>query len=605
MQKLLVTAMLLATGGAIASQQPVPQLLVRLKPVAESGRESPQAARERLQSVARAAGVAMQADRAVGTQHRLLRLPAPQAGAELDDTLRRLRLHPDVLDVEPDVRIQRLAVPNDPGYAQYQWHLQSSADYPAAMNLPAAWDRSTGSAQGVVAVLDVGVRLSHPDLAGRLLPGYDFVSEVEFANDGDGRDANPDDPGDWVSRQDLLDSSVFSGCEIEDSSWHGTFIAGQVGAATNNAAGVAGIDWQGKVLPVRIAGKCGARLSDLLDGMRWAAGLPVDGAPPNPHPARVLNLSFGGDAPCTPSYQQVIDEITAAGALLVVAAGNSATAPARPADCRGVMAVAAVQYDGRKADYSNYGASVALSAPGGSYPLGIYSLDNSGTTVPLADTYGAKAGTSFASPQAAGVAALMLAVNPQLSPAQLIARMQASARPHTLVAGWPSCQTSAGACNCDTSTCGAGLLDAAAALEQALPALPLARILGPVAARAGETLSLDGSASTPGSGASITVWQWRQTGGPAAASLATPNAPQTTVALPQQPGSYVFELAVSDSAGRVDVDERVVVVSAPSGGAGDGEGGDGEGGGGGGASGWAWGAGLWLLALAAWRRRCG
>ncbi|KQP49345.1 hypothetical protein ASF44_01690 [Pseudorhodoferax sp. Leaf274] len=581
---------------AQVSQEPVRNLLVRLKPPADatastsSTREAPLAARERLRAVAATAGVGFEDERAIGRQHQLLRLPAAQSGAELEATVRRLRLNPDVLDVEPDVRVRRLAVPNDPSFST-QWHLQAPTTFAAAMNMPAAWDVTTGSTQVVVAVLDVGVRLNHPDLTGRLLPGYDFVSEVEFANDGDGRDADPSDPGDWVSAADKR-SSLFSTCDVEDSSWHGTFIAGQIAAATNNGLGVAGIDWRAKVLPVRISGKCGALLSDLLDGMRWAAGLAVAGAPANTTPARILNLSFGGDAACSPSYQDVIDEITEAGALLVVAAGNESGTVARPADCNGVLAVGAVQEDGRKTAYSNYGARVGLVAPGGTRTRAIYSLDNSGTTTPGVDTYGQKLGTSFSSPQAAGVAALMLAVNPALTPAQLVLRMQDSARAHVVVAGAPLCSTNgAVACNCDTSTCGAGLLDAAQAVLAAGPAQAPTAVAAPLAmTSAGSTVTLNGNASTPSAGARIVAWQWTQLSGPATASIARASDASTGATLPAG-GSYVFRLTVTDSAGRRDVADVAVTATSPSGG------------GGGGASGWWWGAGLWALALLAWRRR--
>lgn len=596
MRNTIVTA-LLAVGLAAqaqAQQEPVHNLLVRLQPAAETGREAPQALRERLRSVANAAGVGFADARAVGRHHQLLRLPAAQTGAELDATMRRLRLNPEVADVEPDVRVRRLALPNDPAFAT-QWHLQAPTQFAAAMNLPAAWDISTGSAQQVVAVLDVGVRLNHPDLAGRLLAGYDFVSELEYANDGDGRDADPSDPGDWVSAQDLR-SPLFATCAIEDSSWHGTFIAGQIAAATNNGLGIAGIDWQAKVLPVRIAGKCGALLSDLLDGIRWAAGLSVAGAPANPTPARILNLSFGGDAACSASYQSVIDEVTEAGALLVVAAGNEAGPLRRPADCNGVLAVGAVQEDGRKAAYSNVGARMGLMAPGGTATRAIYALDNQGRTTPGVDTYGQKIGTSFSSPQAAGVAALMLAVNPALTPAQLVERMQVSARPHVAVGGAPACSAQpAVACNCDTATCGAGLLDAAAAVAAASPALAPTAVVAPVSsAVGGATVLLDGSASLPSTGASLVAWQWTQLSG-AGAAIATPGAARTNVTLPAGAGSYVFRLTVTDSAGRRDIVDVAVTATAAGGGN--------SGGGGGGASGWWWGAGLWLLALAAWRQR--
>lgn len=597
MHKFLAAAVLAAglITQAQAEQALVHNLIVRLKPTAESTREAPQAARERMRAVASAAGVAMTDERPVGSRHHLLRLSTAQSGEALDATMRRLRLHPDVSDVEPDVRIKRLAVPSDPSYASQQWNLQSSTQYPSAINMPAAWDISTGRPQGVVAVLDVGVRLTHPDLTGKLLQGYDFVSEVEYSNDGNGRDADPSDPGDWVSSADKQ-SPLFSTCDVEDSSWHGTFIAGQIAAATNNGLGVAGINWQGKILPVRIAGKCGALLSDLLDGIRWAAGLSVKDAPVNTNPARILNLSFGGDAACSPSYQDVIDEITDAGALLVVAAGNGSGALKRPADCARVLAVGAVQDDGRKAYYSDFGARMGLMAPGGSTSRLIYSLDNSGTTFPGVDTYGWKAGTSFSSPQAAGVASLMLAQNPALTPEQLVVRMQDATRPHVRVQGFPSCSAIGTVpCNCDTTTCGPGLLDGAASVAAATSTLvPVAAIAAVPAAQGGSTVVLDGRGSRSGSNGGGVSYQWAQLEG-TTVQILNPNAAQASVQLPAGSDDYRFSLVVTGSNGLRDVATVSVKATGSSGG--------GNSGGGGGSTGWLWGAALWLVAGLAWATR--
>ena len=428
-----------------------------------------------LGSVARQAGV--QAAR-FGSAGSALRLDfeAPQTGDALQASMRRLRLHPDVLSVTPNVRMKRLqnqsVTPNDPLFGQ-QWHLQSPSAHAGAINMPAAWARTTGAEKPtVVAVVDGGVRDDHPDLAGRLLPGYDFVSEVDFANDGDGRDADANDPGDWVSLAES-ERSPFKDylCEEENSSWHGTAIAGQIAAASNNRTGVSGIHWGGMVLPVRVASKCGADLGDLLDGVRWAAGLPVDGVPLNPNPAKVINLSYGGSGTCDAAYQKTVDDITAAGALLVVAGGNASSPLTRPADCVGVLAVAAVRGDGAKAGYSSFGANVALSAPGGagvSGPdAGLMTTWNSGRTVPVSSTYGALAGTSFAAPLVAGVAGLMVSTQPSLTPVDLIRLLKSSVRPHTSTPSLPQCDGNAlsnQACNCTAETCGAGLLDAERAL---------------------------------------------------------------------------------------------------------------------------------------------
>lgn len=550
--------------------------------------------RARAARVAREAGVAVPRIPAAGDGRRIA-LERPLFGQALDDAMRRVRLHPDVAWVEPDVLVPLQqatpVVPDDSLFIQ-QWHLQApDASQPVALNLPAAWARQTGavapgSAAVVVAVVDSGVRLDHPDLAGRLLPGYDLVREPDIANDGDGRDGDASDPGDWVHADDLQ-LPVFAGCTTSHSSWHGTFIAGQIAAATNNAAGIAGLSWGAQVLPVRVSGKCGARLSDLLEGLLWAAGLPVEGVPDNPNPARVINLSFGGDTACSPAYQETIDAVTKAGTLVVVAAGNGSGALKRPADCQRVMAVASVQRDGAKAGYSRFGPGVALAAPGGSGSEGdtsteITSLGNSGLTVPAINGIALKQGTSFAAPQAAGVVSLMLAVNPALTPAHLIERMQAAARPH-VDTGLAFCSASTPAvCGCTSDTCGAGLLTADRSVE--LASGPAAMVDTRPVVLPGALITLDASRSAAVPGATIETFLWSQVGGPAV-TLSRHDQAVVTAQLPTSEASYRFRLTVTDSDGQTGQSEVTVVASVQTGG-------------GGGSSGWAWGAALWVWVLA-------
>ena len=585
----LALAAWLATGPLAA--QPVRGFIVQLR---DSGAQAPQRARDQLEAVARAEGLGLRGQAALGRRHHLLRLAQPLRGAALDSALRRLRLRPEVASVEPDVVLRRMALPNDPGFSQ-QWELQSPFSFPSALNMPPAWDRTTGHPGVTVAVLDSGILKNHPDIAGRFWPGYDFVSDVDAANDGDGRDADSSDPGDWVSGPESQ-TPAFQGCQVEDSSWHGTFIAGQIAATTNNLQGVAGINWNSRILPVRVAGKCGALLSDLVAGLLWSAGLPVEGVPANPNPARVVNISFGGDAPCASGnvYQEAIDSVTAAGTLVVVASGNGfGQQVTRPADCRGVLAVGAVRQDGLKTSYSSIGPSLGLMAPGG--PL--FSLTNAGLRGPGADSYGFKEGSSFSSPQAAGVASLMLSLNPALGPAQLIARMRAAARPHAFNPSFATCSNASSvntACNCTVATCGAGLLDANRATQLALD--PVAAIAPVPSPPAGTTIALDGSASAAASGSRIATWQWSQLSGPVLV-LAGASQPVASVALPAQSATFAFLLTVVDEAGRTDQATLTVVSVAASGN-------PPAAGGGGGATDWLWGAGLWLVALcASWRRR--
>jgi serine protease len=246
---------------------------------------------------------------------------------------------------------------------------------------------------------------------------------------------------------------------VTNSSWHGTHVAGTIGAASNNGVGVTGINWVSKILPVRVLGKCGGYTSDIIDGMRWAAGLSVTGVPANSHPARAINISLGGSGACSAEQQTAINEIVAAGTVVVVAAGNSNTDASNfnPANCNNVITVAATNRSGYRSYYTNYGSVVEISAPGGdtssSDSNGVLSTLNTGTQGPVADTYAYYQGTSMATPHVTGVASLVLSVKPSLTPAQVLQVLQSTAR------AFPVGST------CNTSICGAGIVDAAAAVH--------------------------------------------------------------------------------------------------------------------------------------------
>jgi serine protease len=406
----------------------------------------------------RSGGRGTKAVRRLGRSSEVVKLPAPLAGEELDGVMRSLATQPGVIAVEPDAIMQPLDAPNDPDLP-LQWDLTDPAVSGAyGINAAAAWDINAGSAGVRIAVIDTGY-LNHADLAGRFVGGYDFVSDSRIANDGNARDASALDPGDWITSTEAS-AGFFAGCTVDDSSWHGTHVAGTIGAATNNGVGIAGINRVSPIVPVRVLGKCGGYTSDIVDGMRWAAGLPVTGVPANPNPARVLSLSLGGSGACSATYQNAVDAITAAGAVVVVAAGNSNANAANysPASCNGVVTVAATGKAGSRSYYSNFGASVEIAAPGGDRIADdndtILSTLNTGLTTPGADAYVRYQGTSMATPHVSGVVSLMLSVNPALTPAQVTQILQSSAR------AFPAGSTCIG-------QCGAGLLDAAAAVTGA------------------------------------------------------------------------------------------------------------------------------------------
>jgi serine protease len=594
----------------VQAQSPVAAhgLIIQLKPGAQAqfSRELPSAAhakreslaQERMAAVAQGAGVKDFVHRQLSGDHRLMRFAKPLQGAALEDTMRRLRLHPDVAFVEPNVRVPLAQLPNDTNFAQ-QWHLGARSAAASALEMSNTWAITTGTSAITVAVLDTGVLRNHPDLqalGGRLLAGYDFVEDVDNANDGNGRDADPSDPGDWVTLSEA-NSATFPLCDAASSSWHGTFITGQIAAATDNSTGVAGLNWNVKLLPVRVSGKCGALLSDILDGMRWAAGLSVSGVPDNLNPAKVINLSFGGDQACSASYQTVIDELATRGTLVVVAAGNGTGSQSRqlkrPADCQGVMAVGAVQRDGAKTAYSFVGSNMAFMAPGGHSSAAntttlLLSTSNAGTTVPAGHIYGYKQGTSFSAPLAVGVASLMLAINPNLTPDALIARMKSSALPHASPVGYSSCAVSdTVACQCTTAQCGAGLLNPLGAVQDAAkPAAVIAAVGNPAL---GVSITLDGRASAAVGTPTIASFGWSQVSG-LPVSIPNAGASVTQVVLPSTYGDLVFKLRVTDTAGQIGETQWIVRLQAPAAVA---PSASGSGGGGGGAD-----HGLWLALLA-------
>ncbi|MCC2972741.1 S8 family peptidase [Massilia sp. IC2-476] len=350
---------------------------------------------------------------------------------------------PSIEYAEPDRIMTHMATANDPYYAQ-QWHY---TDTTGGLRLPAAWDKSTGTGV-VVAVIDTGYR-PHADLSGQILQGYDFISTAAIGNDGNGRDSDASDPGDWVAANECGAGSPASG-----SSWHGTHVAGTVAARTNNSLGVAGVAYNAKIVPVRVLGKCGGYTSDIADAITWSSGGTVSGAPANANKAKVLNLSLGGTGACDATTQNAINGARSRGSVVVVAAGNDNmnVSNASPANCSGVIAVAATGKTGGRASYSNYGTLVDVAAPGGDGSYSVISTLNSGSSTPGSDNYAGYQGTSMATPHVAGVAALMFAAKSTLTPDQVESMLKSTAR------AFPA----------TCSGCGTGIVDATAAVNAAI-----------------------------------------------------------------------------------------------------------------------------------------
>lgn len=435
------------------TELPTDRIIVKFKDETDTSQEEP-LSEERMSALNEKVGFPLRLFRAMTDGAQVMMLPEKLPLEEVRTISETLMTLPDVEYAEPDARMYHTLIPNDPQYGS-QWHYSGSY----GINLPAAWDITTGSNSIVVAVVDTGIT-SHSEFSGRVVQGYDFISYALDGNDGDARDSDASDPGDWVTLAESQ-SGWFYGCGVEDSSWHGTHVAGTIAANSNNAVGVAGVNWNAKILPVRVLGKCGGYISDIADGIRWAAGGAVSGVPANANPAKVINVSIGGGGACGATYQSAIDTATSLGAVVVVSAGNESmdASNSRPANCNNVITVAATDATGYLATYSNYGSMVEISAPGGDFnwDSGVLSTLNSGLTVPVAENYEYYQGTSMAAPHVSGVISLMLSVTPSLTSSQVLQILQNTAKDFN-----PS-----SICTSAPTTCGAGIVDAAAAVKAA------------------------------------------------------------------------------------------------------------------------------------------
>jgi len=581
-------------------------------------------------------GIALDAGRAISDRSHVV----IGRGMTSQQLAARLAAQSDIEYAVPDERKRIVEVPTDPFYASGpavgptsggpavgQWYLKPPAaastaahTAPAAINAEKAWDITKGSASIVVAVLDTGLRFDHPDLqGGNVLPGYDMISadspgDFTSANDGNGRDADASDPGDFVTAAD----STALGCAESNSSWHGTQTLGLIGATTNNGVGMASVSHGGvKVMPVRVLGKCGGFDSDIAAGVLWAAGIDVPGVPHNANPARVINMSLGGSGPCDAAngqaYIDAFGQANAVGAVVVVAAGNSGgNGVSIPANCPGAIGVTALRHVGDKVGYSDLGPEITISAPGGNcvntaggdpclYP--ILTLTNKGTTAPVAgaagaaytDSFDASLGTSFSAPLVSGTVALMLSVQPSLTPAQVKSKLQSTARPFPTTggtAGIPTCTTSSTSqdeCYCPnpgvgiTTLCGAGMLDARAAVASAA-GVQAAISLTTTTPTANQAVVLT-STSVAAAGRTIASYQWTiLNAGTTGATITGANDGSAVTVTPTAAGSFVIQLVVTDDLGTSSTTTLSVAVvsgvvtppaSTPTGGGGGGGGGGG------------------------------
>ena len=321
------------------------------------------------------------------------------------------------------------------------WHLGSmnstTAAAPAAINTAGT---KPGPHEVVVAVIDGGVLPNHPSLSGRLLPGYDMMSAPNNLKGGRSADFGPD----------ARDAKC--GERVTSSTYrtHGTEVASLI--AGNGRDGVTGVNPSAKILPIRLFGSCHMSRTDLLDSLAWAAGLPVAGAPVNPNPARVINLSFaGGKSVCGDDLQQVLDRMAKKNIFVVAAAGNTfGKRLAEPANCRGVISVGAVDAENNIEKYSGLDPRTTIYAPGGGKRMSVdgpwrvnklkvatFDINFKGDESPAGLFSGV--GTSYASPLVAGFVSLLLSHNPDFAPADFVKQVSKFSRPVNPSSQCPEC----------------------------------------------------------------------------------------------------------------------------------------------------------------------
>lgn len=543
----------------------------------------------RMRKLGERVGVVMQDGRRISERMQV----AQASGITSEALARKLSSQADVEWVAVDRRVRAAALPpSDPLYPSggggtaNQWYLRApTGTVVSATNAVGAWALTRGASNVVVAVIDTGVRFDHPDLQYKLLPGYDMIQDPWVANDNTGRDSDATDVGDRLTQAEIdANRSVFDGCSAEETnSWHGTKVAGIVGAQTDNARGVAGIGWNVRILPVRGLGRCGGYESDIAAAMRWAAGLSVPGVPDNPaaNRARVINLSLGSESAgsCGSVYQSAIDEVTAAGAVVVVSAGNNNGPVYAPGNCANVITVGGVRHDGTKSGFSAYGSEVTLSAPAGNCVGGsgcqytIVTTTNAGSTSPVIGTdaytnaFNYAAGTSFSAPLVSGTVALMLSVRPELDYASVKSLLIGNVTPWsaTFSSYANSCPTfvdSSGICRCDTSTCGAGMLNTQAAVAAA-QAIVFSGEQESGQPAAGDTLSFTWQTSALGAASVTGLPQWSVIDGAGLVTATGPSTANPYAVTANSSGRFTIRLVLPTSAGLRTFTRSIDIGPAP------------------------------------------
>lgn len=519
--------------------------------------ETASAERSRLKALAERVNRPLKWVRHGGGGMSVLALDKPVSLMEAQQLARQLAQDATVASAAPDLRVRVFAAPNDPLVPQSWFFRPYTLNYGdghgvlvGAADHFAAWP--TVNRRTRVAVVDTGAR-PHPDLVANQLLGHDFVSDVGMAGDGDGRDADPTDTGDFC------DTAYHT-----DSSWHGLKVAGLIAAEADNSLDIAGgAARHASVLHVRALGRCGGWLSDIADAVRWSAGADVDGVPANPNPVRVVNLSLGTDVSvaCPRYMQDAIDEALARRVTVVAAAGNDGVEGLGvPANCGGVISVGAHTSSGDLTTYTNYSSQMTLTGPAGGDclvqqgwlcgPHLAVTLTNQGSTTPGVDS-GTEwvAGTSFSAPMVSATVAMMLAVRPEATVDEVRNALVSTARAHA----------QSGFCAGQPAYCGAGMLDARAAV--AVVSQPIASITGPTRAVAGgATVSL-GAVVTGGQGPYSYVWT--QTGGPEVAMQGADTATITFTAPLEKSVPLAFRVTVTWPDGETEAVRTVEVNNLP------------------------------------------